>query len=728
MRVATFKNLRRTRRVPFIQQKADTECGLACMAMVLSGLGRATSLSELRERFPAGRDGLGTQRLIQVAAEHGLSSKAYSTAGVDLTPMPHPLIVHWGFKHWVVVEKCERNSIRIIDPAVGRRTVSNREFSNHFTGVLICFRTTEEFVPRRRPRPGVTWKFFRRLVHEAEGYRLLPLALVCSLMLQILAFGTAGAIKIIVDTVLPHRYGESLGLIGMALIAMTATHLLLGLLRGLIVVRFRTLIDSKSMTEVLHHLLRLPFSFFNTHSRGDLISRVSGFANIRQIVADNGISAVLDGVFGVAYLIWISSLSPFLATIIGAMALVQILALLASARTQAQLSRTIYTASAEQTSSLVDVLSGIEYLKASGSETAAWDRWANLLRAEQSAGNRRAYLNMALNLVSGICHMGGPFVVLWAGTRMVLAGTLSPGAMLSISAIVGAVFWPLANCVNAIQQMQAASAHIERLDDVLAAPVESENTGGRSGVRLGGGIEFAHVWFSYPGSSQSAIEDVSFRIEAGESLGLVGVTGSGKSTLAALLVGLNDPSSGKIYFDGIDIAEISRQELRHQIGYLPQTPLLFRGTLRDNIAFGDPNATLAGVREAARLALIDEDIEKMPLGYETGVAEQGYNFSGGQRQRIALARALIRRPRILILDEGTSNLDTETESRLGAMLATISCTRILITHRLSTIQGVNRVFVIAGGRVVEAGSPPELIRKDGRFASMMRAQAEAQIA
>src|SRR5689334_13105229 len=415
--------------------------------MILSYCGRATTVSEIRNLFPVGRDGVDLKRIAAIAAHFGLAMQVFRTMGTDMRSLQLPVMIHWRFSHWVVLESFGPRGTTILDPGIGRQKLSSQEFSNAFTGIVISFRPNNQFRKKRRTYRSPTWKFIYEIVRRDTLWHLLPLILSSSVLLQVLSLATPMAMKIAVDALMVRRLSSPVSLLAAASVVIVLTHAGASLLRALSVLRFRTNLDIGASTGVLRELLKLPYSFFQVHSRGDLISRITGFGTIRQIVTDHGIAAALDGIFMAVYLAWLLALSPLLAGLIAGLAGLQAVALMVSSAPQNRLARVMYAASAEEMSCLVDTLSGIDYLKASGSEVAAWNRWSSLLHAEVDAENKRSYLNLFVNVTTRICSIGGPLAVLWVGTRLVLGGTLSPGAMLSAAAVAAAGFGPLANSI-----------------------------------------------------------------------------------------------------------------------------------------------------------------------------------------------------------------------------------------------------------------------------------------
>jgi ATP-binding cassette subfamily B protein len=719
--------LRRLKSVSPILQNSNAECGAACLAMILSFHGRKTSVAELYQCISAGRDGVKASVLVRTAREFGLRTRSYSGNPEHLALVPLPAIVHWEFKHYVVVESWTPEKVELVDPAVGRRSLSAEEFDAGFTGVILAFEPSLQFVSQGSKSES-PWRTYLEYMFGVTGVgRILVQILAASALLQALGLVVPIATKIIVDQVLPSGLSDLMATLGLGLLAIVAMQVVTVYLRQALFIYLQARLDSQMMLGFFEHLLSLPLPFFQQRSSGDLIMRLNSNSILREVLTNQTLAALLDGSLVVVYLAILFFQQPVFGAIVFGLGLCQVLIpILLAPRVRALLQEGLKADGVSQ-SYLVEALSGIITVKATGAEPQTLERWSNLFFHRLNLLLRRNYLNAFIHTSTSALNMLAPLALLFVGAQLVLSGEIGLGTMLALNALGIAVLQPLSSLVAIVQSLQLGEAHFNRLFDVLATAPEQAAGAERRDLALSGAIELRGVDFKYSPQGAEVLSDISLRIEAGKKVAIVGPTGSGKTTLGMLLLGLYPPSGGEILYDGVPLSELDLRSLRRQFGVVLQDSSLFSGSIRENIELTQSGLPLEEIERAAKAAAVHDEIAAMPLGYETLLSEKGSSVSGGQMQRIALARALLGRPKILLLDEATSHLDVLTEEKIEKTLATLDCTRIVIAHRLSTIRDADHIILLERGRIAEHGSPAELLAADGRYARLIRRQMEAAV-
>jgi ATP-binding cassette, subfamily B, bacterial len=709
------------RRVPVKLQLNAVECGAACLAMILSYFGRPTQVADCREKLGVGRDGVSAETIVRAAREYGLRVKAYSIEDLaEFQYVPLPAIAHWNFEHFVVIEHWSPQQVDIIDPGSGRRRLKPVQFETAFTGIVLTFEPGVQF-DRQPTRASFSWSSYL-LTHVMQIPGLLLQILIASFLLQIFGLALPILTKVLVDQVLPQQGMDIMPLLGIGMIILVIAQVVTHYLRARFLIYLQARLDTRLMLSFFEHLLTLPFRFFEQRTTGDLLMRLSSNAIIRETLTSQTLSILLDGVFVVGYLALLLVQQPWFGLAVFGVGILQILFLLITKNSMHDLMQQDLWAQAESQGYLVEALKGIETIKASGAEDRTLEHWSNLFIKQMNISLRRNHLAAALDTAMLTLRTFSPLLLLWLGAIYVLKGNLSLGTMLAFNAIAIATLTPLASLVGNGQHLQLVGAHLERLADALEASSEQEIQQVQTAPKLTGHLELDQVSFRYDAHGPWVLRNISLSIAPGEKIALVGRSGSGKSTLAKLLLGLYLPSEGEICYDYLPLQTLNWRSLRSQFGVVLQEPAIFSGSIRQNITLNHPHLSLEQVIQAAKLAAIHEDIIQLPMGYETRIAEGGSGLSGGQLQRLAIARALAHQPAILVLDEATSHLDVKTEHQVEQHLSRLSCTRIVIAHRLSTVKNADRILVMDVGCIVEQGNHVELLQRQGLYTSLVQSQ------
>ncbi|WLT33476.1 peptidase domain-containing ABC transporter [Geothrix sp. PMB-07] len=708
-------------RVPYIPQMEMVECGAACLAMILAHWGHHAPLPEVREACKVSRDGANAASLLEAARAYGLEAEAVKVELEHLGDLPLPAILHWEFRHFVVLEKLTSKGVRIVDPAEGRRFISQSDLGLRFTGVALAFAPDDGFALRPRRFPSL-----RRYLGLIRDMRpSLAQMLAASLMLQVVGMVFPLGNQLLVDFVimpkyLPWLWGLALGL-GGAVVAKA----LISVLRSFVLQGVQNAMDARLMEGFVEHLVRLPLGFFLQRRPGDLVNRVESNTQIRDLLSSRTVSSLLDAFLLLGYAALMLAYHWRLGAIVLLLASLRVALLVLLRRQNEQLMANELTVIGQEQSILVEALVGIETMKATSSQEQVLSRWTPRMVRRLNVAMERQKIRIAAHQFMTLLQGMATVAVFWVGGREVLDERMTLGVFTAFLSLQALFLGPLESLLGALTDLQFLGSHLARLDDVLEHAQETSGT--QDPGQLCGAITLEGVSFRYAEGSPWILKDINLAIRPGEKIALVGRSGAGKSTLARLLMGMLLPTAGRITFDGWDLRQLDLSKLRSQLGVVLQDSFLFDDMVRANLSLRDPNMPMERIRWAAGLAQVHEVIKRLPAGYKTRLGENGRTLSGGERQRLCLARAIASQPAILLLDEATSSLDLETEALVHANLAKLGCTRIVIAHRLETLKDADRILAMQDGAIVQQGTFEALCAQPGVLRDVVLAREENRV-
>ena len=659
----------------------------------------------------------------QLAASLGLHVMGAKVPAVSGTRLQVPSMLPWKDGFALVVASNEQG-LKLASPKHGMVVLAPDELEASFPeGIELLLMERSNATPDQKFGPGWFWPALKR-------YRsVLIQVLAASFVVQLFTLANPLLIQVIIDKVISQRSLDTLQVLGFALVVVTILEGILNSLKTFLFAETTNRIDQRLGSEVIDHLLRLPLGYFDRRPVGELGTRVAELEKIRNFLTGQALTTILDAAFSVIYIMVMVVYSWLLTLIALSVLPIQIgLTLLG-----APLFRRQYRAAAEENaktqSHLVEVLTGIQTVKAQNVEMVSRWRWQEFYSNYIARTFEKTITGTALNQTSQVLQKISQLMVLWIGASLVLSGDLTLGQLIAFRIISGYVTQPLLRLSTIWQSIQELKVSFERLADVIDTPQES-NEVDKSKVMLPpiqGQVRFENLSFSFGPGKPEVLKDVNLDIESGTFVGIVGQSGSGKSTLMKLLPRLYDPTKGRILIDDYDINKVELYSLRRQIGIVPQDPLLFSGTVSENIALTNPDVSSEEIVKAARLANAHDFIMELSSGYSTPVGERGANLSGGQRQRIAIARTLLSNPKLLVMDEATSALDYETERKVCDNLheKLTDQTVFFITHRLSTIRQADVIVMMHQGAIVEIGTHDDLMKHKGRYFALYRQQESA---
>ncbi len=721
-----------------IKQHDITDCGAACLATICKQNGYGIGITKIREVAGTDKQGTNAYGVIKAAEELGFSAKGVKgNKEAFFSEFPLPCIAHvivdGNLLHYVVIHKITKKQVIIADPGVGIVKLTPEEFFGEvhdegkppkyqWSGILILLVKNETFTKGNETK-GLFGRFFHLLLPQKK---LLLHIFIASLVYTILGILGAFYFKELIDSVLPDGLRKTLMTLSIGVILLNVFKVVLSAIRSHLLLYLSQKLDIALLLGYYRHVLELPMNFFGTRRVGEIISRFNDAGNVRDAISGATLTIMIDTIMAVAgaVILCIQNVKLFVIAVI--IVVLYVIIVLTFNKWYEKLNRKQMEDNSQLTSYMVESLNGIQTVKAYNAERKVKleteIKFVKLLKSIFKlswVSNMQSSFKIFVELVGGV-------IILWVGGVSVINGEMTIGALITFNSLLVYFLDPVKNLINLQPQMQTAVVAADRLGEILDLEAEKTEKESRkmAPLTLAGDIQIRNLDFRY-GTRRQVLSDINLTIKKGEKVAFVGESGSGKTTLSKLLLHLYSPEKGEILINGNNIEDIRLECLRERIAYIPQETFLFSGSIYDNLVLGMDDVDMDNVVEAAKLAQAHDFINELPLRYETRLEENGANLSGGQRQRLAIARAMLKKPDILILDEATSNLDSITERALDKTINEFSkeMTTIFIAHRLSTIKECDRIFVMDKGKIIEQGTHRELSESGGKYSELVRQQS-----
>ncbi|HYJ53470.1 MAG TPA: peptidase domain-containing ABC transporter [Allosphingosinicella sp.] len=683
---------------PLLQSEA-AECGLASIAMIALHYGHRVNLSGLRQRYPTSIKGTTLEEMMGIAADLELAPRAVRLEIEELDKLQKPAILHWDLNHFVVLESNDAKRATILDPGQGRRIMPLAKLGRHFTGVALELTPTADFKPieaRNRTRLSSLWS---RLSNYQGPFTQI---LLLSLLIQVTALITPFFIQLVVDEAVGQ--GDT-NLLAVLFIGFAVVFALAGItqaLRDWVVLTLGESLSFQLGGNVVRHLVRLPLGYFERRHVGDLLSRIGSIQPIQALLSKGIVNLLIDSALLVTTVIVMSIISLKLTGIVLALTLfyvlfVQLLYPGLRRRTEEEL-----VARANEETYLMETMRAIRAIKLHGHEAMRENGWRNRYAEVISAAYKARLVGIKVDLAEDLLFGLAFLLTVYFGALAVMNQELTVGLLLAFLAYRSSFTSSAASLISQYQKWRLLSVHLDRLADIVGEKKEEMRAAvPREGLLPGPTVRLEGLTFAYGPAEAPILDKVDLEIPEGSFVAIVGPSGSGKTTLMRILLGLLQPSAGKVVIDGVPLGPATVAAWRGRIAAVMQDDYLLTGTLADNISFFDPFPDQPAIEHVSRLARVHDDILKMPMAYHSLISDMGAALSSGQRQRILLARALYRDPDALFLDEGTANLDPATEAQIVAMLSKLQVTRVVIAHRPALVEKADIVLRLEGGKIVQ---------------------------
>lgn len=624
--------------------------------------------------------------------------------------------------HYVVITKVKDDTVVVSDPAKGIVKYKKENFLKIWTKILILIAPTNNS-QKGNKKQSTLISFFRLLISQKW---LLLRIFILSMILTSIGIITSFYYQVLMDDIVPSSSLEMLNYVSVITLCLFFVQIGLNFLRGFLIVKLEQNIDIPIMLGYYNHALILPMKFYSMRDTGEIISRFNDASSIRDIVSEASLTIMMDTIMAVVGAVVLFNSNRLLFLISVVMLFLYGIIVFVYNKPIKKNNRKIMEMNSKVTSQFIETVNGIEIIKAFNQEDNEKEKTDKLYRKFLKRVFNGGVLSLSQQTVTMFVAVVGELVILWIGATYVIKGELTIGELITFNALLGYFIEPIKNLINLQPQIQTAVVAADRLGEILDISPEYENndmcTAYDSEIKFDNLI-ISNLNFRY-GTRDLVLKDINLEINHGEKIAFVGESGSGKTTLAKLLVRLYEQEKGNIKLDSVDIRDFPISQIRNNFSYISQNAFLFSGTIKENLLFGNSDASDNDILRVCKICELEEYINSLPLKYNTRIEENGKNLSGGQKQRLAIARALLKNPKILIMDEATSNLDYITEKTIENTINKFSknMTTIIIAHRLSTIKDCDKIFVFKDGQIVETGNHRDLLKQRGYYYQLWNGQ------
>ena len=709
--MTTVALLRDRRRLAVVQGVEAAECGLACMTMIARYYGHDVDLNGLRQRFSLSMAGATLRSLIALAEQLGFATRPLRAEVKALRNMRKPAILHWDMNHFVVLASTRHGKFVVLDPALGRRKLNAADFAKHFTGVVLDILPAARMEPlqaRTRTRLSDLWS-------RIDGFwPAITQILTLSTALQVAVFAAPFYVQLTVDQALQAGDAELLSVLALGFGGLVLVQVAVMALRSWALQSMGLLMSFQMVGNLVRHLLRVRTEFFEKRHVGDILSRMSSVKPVQEAITQGVVATLIDGFMAIVVAVILFFYSPPLALLVVASVALSLAATYALYPAQRRRVEERIVASAKEQSHLIESVRASTTIKVMGGEAQREGVWRNLLADATNAAFSVHKLSIAITASQGLITGLQTILVVYLAAHAIMRGDgFSVGMLFAFLSYRQTFNDRCLALINQLIQFSFLRLHLDRVGDIVQARKEPPASVGAA-VEYVGSIGVRKLSFRYGSADPLVLDGVDLDIAPKSCVAIMGPSGGGKTTLLKLLLGLYAPTAGEVVLDGRPARPETWRSWRSQVGVVAQDDQLLSGTIADNIAFFDPDLDMERVLRVSTAARIHEEILRMPMQYLSLVGDMGSALSGGQRQRILLARALYRRPKVLFLDEGTANLDQETEAQIAELIASLSITRVVVAHRPALLDIADDVYRVADCKVAAVGLGSGLARRQTR--------------